>query len=158
MNSHHRYAVGLAAGSALCAAAGLTLTARALDATSPDGPWVPVAGCAYASLVLAWGALREAAAGRRIAAETTWHAHTALGETPPPLVPCCVLAEEAEGLHSPTCTRPRGHGHHQADTRPGPAHGGPLRLGEYGDMLCVRPAGDAHSDHVPYRPRVEEDQ
>lgn len=110
MTTHHRYALCLAAGSVLCAAAGLVMTARALSTTRDGGNWGPVAVCAYIALILAWGAFREAAAGRRIAAETVWHAHAALGEAPPPLVPCCVLAEETDGLHSPTCTRPRTRG------------------------------------------------
>ncbi|MFF6801068.1 hypothetical protein [Streptomyces sp. NPDC012616] len=35
---------------------------------------------------------------------------------------------------------------------PGPGHGGLYCFGEFGDVLCIRPAGDAHSYHVPYRP------
>ncbi|WP_158688503.1 hypothetical protein [Streptomyces pseudogriseolus] len=107
MNSHHRYALGLAAGSTLCAVGALTLAARSLTTSAPGGDLVPVAGCAYTSLVLAWGAFREAAAGRRADADAVWHRHVKLGETPPPFVPCCVLFDESGTVHGPGCTRRR---------------------------------------------------
>ncbi|KUN32477.1 hypothetical protein AQJ11_02835 [Streptomyces corchorusii] len=33
-----------------------------------------------------------------------------------------------------------------------PPHGGLLCYGDHGDVLCIRPADDTHSRHVPYRP------
>lgn len=162
-NTHRRYARALATGSTLCAVAGIAFVAWAPASFGLDdsGYMLPVVGCLYVAVVLAWGSSRERAAGRRGTAEREWHTRAQLGETPGPLIPCCALYETSGVVHSAGCTHLRADEPGPASTDgtpldPGPAHGGPLCLGAHGDVLCVRPGGDGHSDHFPYRPAVKE--
>ncbi|PWI09761.1 hypothetical protein DIZ27_14590 [Streptomyces sp. NWU339] len=162
-NTYRRYARALATGSTLCAAAGIAFVAWAPASLRLDdcGYLLPVVGCLYVATVLAWGSARERAADRRAAAEREWHIHAGLGEIPGPLIPCCALHETTGVVHSAGCTRLRVDEPGRAPTDstpldPGPAHGGPLCLGAHGDVLCIRPGGDGHSDHVPYQPAVKE--
>ncbi|WP_406321770.1 hypothetical protein [Streptomyces sp. NBC_00519] len=81
MNSHSRYARGLAAGAVCLAFAGVAVAVwSALTFGLDDGGYVvPVVGLLYGGTVLAWLASRE-----RAAEETDRHAHIELlGEIPP---------------------------------------------------------------------------
>lgn len=108
-STHHRYARALAAASALCAIAGVAVAAWTVFAygLSYGGHLLPLVAFAYTALLLGWAAARERAAGRRLAAIRAWRAHARLGETPPPLDPCCPLFRASGTVHGADCTRDR---------------------------------------------------
>lgn len=146
MTTHLRYTIA-------CAAGALVLSGSALALLLTDSPtWLALCPL-YGATVLAWAGRREARLHQRRLAEHDVARRRALGETVPALDPCCLLARTSHGrAHDHRCTRPGPAAHATPVDDPGPLHGGLLCFGELGDILCVRPAGDAHSFHPPYRP------
>ncbi|MFJ5151405.1 hypothetical protein ACIQCF_07415 [Streptomyces sp. NPDC088353] len=89
-----------------CTAATGLLTASACYSATFN-PWLALPGL-YAAAFFAWCAARCYAAHQRLVAEHDWARRRALGDNPPPLNPCCMLAHYSEGAaHDPRCTRPR---------------------------------------------------
>jgi hypothetical protein len=141
VNTHRRYARVLAAGSALLTVSAIAVAVWSLAGLGLDGGGfvAPVVAFLYGAVFLAWCSRRERVAGRRAAERV-----------------CCALFRTSGTVHGGGCLR-----HAQAAAAPtdktagpGPAHDGLLCFGEHGDVLCVRPAGDAHTVHVPYRGRA----
>ncbi|RSR98056.1 hypothetical protein EF913_28415 [Streptomyces sp. WAC04189] len=97
MTSPRRYQHAATAGAVLLAAAAITATAHGL--------YLPACGFAFGVLILTEAALREAGHVRRRQLEAEWARRRALGETPPPLTPCCVLGHASnDQAHSENCT------------------------------------------------------
>ncbi|MGI5408687.1 hypothetical protein ACQEV9_18075 [Streptomyces chartreusis] len=92
-----RYEYAAAAGAVLLA----TACARALLLHA----YPPAALFAVGALVLAEAAVREHRRLKRRRLEADWARRRALGENPPPLDPCCLLATHSHGEgHSENCT------------------------------------------------------
>ncbi|MFF9285432.1 hypothetical protein [Streptomyces griseosporeus] len=69
--------------------------------------YAPAALFAFGVLVLTEAALREHRRLRRARLECDWARRHALGENPPPLDPCCLLARASQGAsHDHRCTGP----------------------------------------------------
>ncbi|MFG3090654.1 hypothetical protein ACGGAI_23820 [Streptomyces antibioticus] len=59
----------------------------------------------YLAAVLAWFAVGYRAAHHRTTAEAEWERRRVLGEAPPPLNPCCLLAHHSnDAAHDHRCT------------------------------------------------------
>ena len=96
MNSR-RYQHAATIGAIVLAAA----TAGALA----SGLYVPACGFAFGVLVLVEAALREHRRVNRAQLECEWARRRALGMTPPPLDPCCLLSLHSHGqAHDRKCT------------------------------------------------------
>ncbi|MEU5908890.1 hypothetical protein ABZ780_31560, partial [Micromonospora sp. NPDC047467] len=67
-------------------------------------PWLALPGLCAAAL-FAWDAARSYTAHHRVVAEHDWARRRALGDNPPPLDPCCLLAQHSSGAaHDHKCT------------------------------------------------------
>ncbi|MFJ7421777.1 hypothetical protein ACIQXD_24670 [Streptomyces uncialis] len=100
MTTHRRYAHALTAISFLLAAGALYAAYQAY--------WLVAVAMAYSTALLAWGASRERAMGRRLQAEArhaTRRADLDPLDAPPPLAPCCPLWYHSTTVHGSTCTR-----------------------------------------------------
>ncbi|MEU2780568.1 hypothetical protein [Streptomyces sp. NPDC007110] len=92
-----RYMYAAAAGAVLLA----TACARAIFLHA----YMPAALFAFGALILTEAALREHRRSKRRRLEADWARRRALGEMPPPLAPCCLLATHSHGeAHSENCT------------------------------------------------------
>ncbi|MFF9279552.1 hypothetical protein [Streptomyces griseosporeus] len=99
MSSPRRYQHAATAGAVL-------LTAATVGALM-HRQYMPAALFAFGVLVLTEAALREHRRIRRARLECDWARHRALGENPPPLDPCCLLARHTHGqAHDVRCTGP----------------------------------------------------
>ncbi|MFE0727917.1 hypothetical protein ACFW2X_06635 [Streptomyces antibioticus] len=96
MTGQRRTARALTGGAGLAACAGLCAL--------PDRPALAAVGL-YLAAVLAWFAVGYRAAHHRTTAEAAWERRRVLGEAPPPLNPCCLLATTSGGqAHDARCT------------------------------------------------------
>lgn len=92
-----RYEYAAAAGAVLLS----TACARAVFLHA----YVAAVLFAFGALVLAEAAFREHRRLKRRRLEADWARRRALGENPPPLDPCCLLATHSHGeAHSENCT------------------------------------------------------
>ncbi|GAQ52097.1 hypothetical protein [Streptomyces acidiscabies] len=89
----------------LLAAALLTLAAAIYLVLGP-APWLIVPAL-FVTMTFAWAAGSYYARDHRHRQEHEWARRAALGYRPPPLHPCCLLAEDSDGAaHDPhRCTR-----------------------------------------------------
>lgn len=86
-----------------CTTTAALLTAGALYSATHN-PWLALPGL-YAAAFFAWNAARLHTAHRRVVAEADWARRRDLGLNPPPLNPCCRLADHSDGAaHDPRCT------------------------------------------------------
>ncbi|MFE9773420.1 hypothetical protein ACFYOV_17400 [Streptomyces sp. NPDC005931] len=99
MTSSLRYAHASSA-AALLFTAGAAWLART--------PYWPVSLCLlYTAGFFVWLAAREYAHHKRVTAEQDWARRRALGQSPPPLEPCCRLGRTSKGAaHDHKCTDP----------------------------------------------------
>lgn len=97
MTTHRRYQYAATAGAVLLAAACADALAHRM--------YAPALLFSLGVLVLTEAALREHRRLRRRRLEDEWARRRALGETPPPLTPCCLLnAHSADDIHDQHCT------------------------------------------------------
>ncbi|WP_320784156.1 hypothetical protein [Streptomyces sp. CRN 30] len=87
------------------ATAGAILLAASTIGALCHRQYVPACGFALGTLILSEAAHREHRHLRRIQLEADWTRRRALGETPEPLNPCCLLAQHSGGeAHDHKCT------------------------------------------------------
>ncbi|MEU9661888.1 hypothetical protein [Streptomyces chartreusis] len=87
------------------ATAGAALLAAACVGSFAHRSYVPAILFGLGVLVLTEAALREHRRLRRRRLEDDWARRRALGESPPPLTPCCLLARSSgKDIHDQNCT------------------------------------------------------
>ncbi|EGX60129.1 hypothetical protein SZN_09411 [Streptomyces zinciresistens K42] len=86
------------------AIAGAIVLAAAAAGSAAQHALVPACLFGLGVLVLTEAALREHRRLKRRRLEADWTRARALGHTPAPLTPCCLLNGHAEDIHDQNCT------------------------------------------------------